>query len=149
MLAFVAGVLPVEAVAVRSASMEPTLHDGDRLLLRHGHDDLRRGEIVALSDPQGAGLLVKRVVAVGGDSLAIEDGVLVVAGSRADEPWADPRDLDGVYLGPLAVPVGQVFVLGDHRGGSVDSRTFGAVPDASVAGRIVARLWPAPGPVPG
>lgn len=147
LLAFGAGALPVEAVVVRSASMDPTLHDGDRLLLHHGHDDLHRGDIVALSDPDGSGLLVKRIVAVGSDTLAIEDGVLVVGGSRVDEPWTDPRDLDGVYLGPLVVPAGEVFVLGDNRAESVDSRHFGPVPVGAVVGRIVARLWPGPGAV--
>lgn len=90
---------------------------------------------------------MKRIVAVGGDSVAIEDGVLVVAGSRVDAPWEDSRNLDGVYLGPFVVPADEVFVLGDNRGESVDSRRFGAGPLGAVAGRIVVWLWPAPGAV--
>ncbi len=147
-VAFVGGFLPVEIVSVRSDSMAPTLRDGDRVLIVHGAA-APRGEIVVLDDPVGAGFIVKRVAAVGGDLVAIEDGVLVVDGRPVAEPWADLRHVDGMYLGPLAVPAGHLYVLGDDRGSSIDSRDFGPVPAAAVIGRAVTRIWPRPGPPAG
>jgi signal peptidase I len=147
-VAFAAGVLPVGPVVVESGSMAPTLRDGDHVLLDHGSSDVRRGDVVALDDPAGSGLLVKRVVAVGGDRVAIEDGVLVVGGRPVAEPGIDRSRIDGVYVGPLTVPAGRIWVLGDDRGDSVDSRQFGPVPLDSVQGRVVGRVWPDPGPLP-
>ncbi|GAA1240986.1 signal peptidase I [Pseudonocardia aurantiaca] len=141
----VTGLLPVELVRVSSVSMAPTLHAGDRVLLVHDTGGLRRGDLVALSDPDGSGLLVKRVLALGGDRFAIEDGVVVVNGAAVVEPYADQSRIDGVYAGPLPVPRGSVYVLGDNRGESVDSLTFGPAPEDSVVGRVTFRLWPSPG----
>ena len=81
-------------------------------------------------------------MAVGGDTVAIEDGVLVVDGRRRAEPYADARAIDSVYFGPVRVPRGSLFVLGDNRANSADSRAFGAVPARDVIGRARARVWP-------
>lgn len=143
---FALGLLPVEAVYVAEGSMAPTLRPGDRVLLVHtpfaGAD---RDALVALVDPQGDGLIVKRVLAVGGDRIAIEDGVVVRNGRPVVEPYADRTRIDGVYLAPRTVPRDAVWVLGDSRGDSVDSRHFGPVPASSVVGRVAVRLWPHPG----
>jgi signal peptidase I len=142
-VALVAGLLPVEVVRVEAASMAPTLRDGERVVLVHGVGEPRRGELVALDDPAGGGLIVKRVVALAGDRVEFDDGRLVLDGRVVDEPYADLRHVDGVFAGPFApVPPGHVYVLGDNRGDSVDSRTFGPVPVAALDGRITARLWP-------
>ena len=58
------------------------------------------------------------------------------------EPALDLAGVDGVYFGPAAVPDDTVFVLGDNRGESVDSRSYGPVPLADIVGRVVVRLWP-------
>lgn len=147
-VAFAAGLLPVESVLVESGSMAPTLRDGDHVLLAHGSSDVQRGDVVALDDPAGPGLLVKRVVAVSGDRVAIADGVLEVGGRPVAEPGIDRSRIDGVYVGPLTVPADRIWVLGDDRGDSVDSRQFGPVPLDSVRGRVVGRVWPDPGPLP-
>lgn len=139
------GLLPVEVVRVESDSMAPTVQAGDRLLVRHGPGDVRRGDVLVLRDPHGAGALVKRVVAVGGQRVAIEDGVLVVDAVPVAEPYADPDRIDGVFHRPRLVPPGHVFVLGDDRRESVDSRDFGPVPVSDVIGRVVWRLGPVPG----
>jgi signal peptidase I len=132
-----------EPLRVVSSSMEPTLKAGDSVLVdKLGAADPRRGELVAFRAPDSDEILVKRVVALAGDRVAIEDGELVVNGRRRDEPYADPRAIDSVFFGPVEVPDAAVFVLGDNRGDSVDSRDFGAVREDAVLGRVGARLWP-------
>jgi signal peptidase I len=86
--------------------------------------------------------MLKRVVASSGQSVAIRDGVLYVDGKRRVEPYADPEAIDSVYFGPVHVASHSVFVLGDNRADSVDSRSFGSVADDEVIGRARARIWP-------
>jgi signal peptidase I len=125
--------------------MAPTLHDGDQVLLDKVTYRLRPprvGEVVVLEPPGDEPLAVKRVVALGGSDVGLEDGVLVVDGVARREPELDLAGVDGVYFGPVKVPEGTVFVLGDNRGESVDSRSYGPVPLRDVVGRVVVRLWP-------
>ena len=144
----VSGVLPVQAIRVPSDSMTPTISAGDHLLLdKRDAGGPAVGDIVVVPDPLGDGLIVKRVVAVGGDSIGFEDGVLVRNGLPVAEPYT--RDfLDGVYYGPDVVPAGELYLLGDNRFDSEDSRNFGPVPATDVVGRVVGRLFPRPGPLP-
>ncbi|MFJ7967828.1 signal peptidase I [Streptomyces sp. NPDC096324] len=145
-VALLVGSLFVEPVRVESTSMEPTLLSGDHLLVDdRAYRDAppRRGDVVVF---EGSGAtLVKRVVAVAGDTVAIEDGVLEVDGRAVEEPAVDPKTVDGMYYGPARVPSGTVFVLGDNRRHSVDSRQFGPVPVTKVTGRVILRWWPRPG----
>jgi signal peptidase I len=130
-------------VRISSGSMAPTLLEGDRVLVtRAGAGAPGRGELVTFRSPADGALTLKRVVAVAGDRVAIEDAALVVNGRPVTEPYVDASRIDGLYFGPVTVPAGTVFVLGDQRAGSIDSRVFGAVPVASVGGRVLVRLWP-------
>ncbi|MGV9255371.1 signal peptidase I [Streptomyces sp. NPDC003697] len=141
-----AGSLLVEPVRVESTSMEPTLQVGDHLLVderAYWRAAPRRGDLVVFD--QSGSRLVKRVAAVAGDTVGIEDGVLTVDGRPVTEPSIDRRALDGLYYGPAHVPDGTVFVLGDNRRHSVDSRQFGPVPVGQVRGRVLLRWWPHPG----
>jgi signal peptidase I len=138
-------VLVAEPVRVGSGSMAPTYPAGQHVLVaklgaraHHPH----RGDIVAFHLPDLPDLLVKRVVAVAGDTVGIEDGVLVVNGQPRQESYVDYSTVDSTYFGPVAVPAGAVFALGDDRANSVDSRRFGPVPVADIVGRVVARVWP-------
>ena len=148
MVAATTGLLPLQPMRVDSDSMTPTVASGDLLLVRHGQGPVQRGDVVAVTDPQGDGLLVKRAVGVDGDEVAIEDGVLVVDGTPVCEPAIDPARLDGVWFGPVGVPEGHLFLLSDSRDGSVDSRSFGPVPAASLVGTVTVRMWPDPGALP-
>ncbi|MGW1725883.1 signal peptidase I [Streptomyces sp. NPDC002306] len=142
----VAGTFLVRPVRVESTSMEPTLRAGDHLLVdERAYRDAppRRGDLVVFHGTDAR--LIKRVVAVAGDTVAIEDGVLEVNGHAVAEPAVDPETVDGLYYGPARVPAGTVFVLGDNRRHSVDSRQFGPVPVTKVTGRVVLRWWPRPG----
>jgi signal peptidase I len=86
--------------------------------------------------------MIKRVAAVGGQTVAIADGVLKVDGKPVPEPYVDRAQVDGTFFGPVRVPPGAVFLLGDQRLGSVDSRSFGPVPVGSIVGRVLFRVWP-------
>jgi signal peptidase I len=132
-----------EPFRIPSQSMEPTLRPGDQALVSKvsGHEP-ERGQLVAFHSPQGGEILLKRVVAVGGDTVGLEDGVLVVDGRKVREPYADPKAIDSVYFGPVRVRPGTMFVMGDNRANSDDSRDFGAVPTDRIIGRAVARVWP-------
>jgi signal peptidase I len=130
-----------EPLRVDGDSMAPTLRSGDVALLRK-FGTPHVGQVVVLTDPQDGGPVVKRVVALGGQTVEIRDAYLYVDGAEVDEPFVDHSRIDGVYFGPVTVPAGDVFVLGDSRNGSIDSRIFGAVPASAVTGRVLVRLWP-------
>jgi signal peptidase I len=146
--ASVAGLLPLQPMRVDSDSMRPALAAGDLVLVERSAGAVRRGDVVAARSPVTGGLLVKRVVGTAGDRVAIEDGVLVVDGERVCEAGVDPDRLDGVFFGPVTVPDGAVFLLGDARANSVDSRAFGPVAAGDVVGTVRVRVWPAPGALP-
>ena len=132
-----------EPFRIPSQSMEPTLRPGDQTLVNKlSGDSPDRGDLVAFHAPRTGEILLKRIVAVGGDTVGLEDGVLVVDGRQVREPYADPKAIDSVYFGPVKVRPGTMFVMGDNRANSDDSRDFGAVPTDRIIGRAVARVWP-------
>jgi signal peptidase I len=135
----------LEPFRIPSDSMAPTLRSGDQVLVdkrAYRGSGPRRGDLAVFRAPRTGEILLKRVVAVGGDTVGIEDGVLVVDGRRPREPYADPDAIDSVYFGPVRVRPGTVFVLGDNRANSEDSRDFGTVPTGRLIGRVRARIWP-------
>lgn len=119
----------LEPVGIGSDSMEPTIDEGGlALVLKPGAEDRAlTGSLVVFPDPTDGVEVVKRVVATEGQSVAIEDSVTVVDGRPADEPYVDHSRIDGTYFGPVTVPPGHVFVMGDNRAVSVDSRHYGSV----------------------
>jgi signal peptidase I len=134
-----------EIVLIPSQSMAPTLQIGDRVLvekLSYRLSPARRGDLAMFPAPDTGQLSLKRVVAVAGDRVGIEDGVLVVNERPRDETYVDRRRVDGEYFGPIPVPPQHVFVLGDQRQNSRDSRNFGPIPENTLTGRVRARLWP-------
>lgn len=134
--ALLSGALAV--VTVSSSSMRPTVCEGDRLLVwtvRAGAL-AGRGDLVVLRATDGARLL-KRLVAVGGQSVEVVDGRLVVDGRPQDERFVDLESVDGTSFGPVTVAPGSVFVLGDDREHSIDSRDFGDVPRSRVVGVLL------------
>lgn len=146
--ASLAGLLPLQLVRVDAGSMQPTLSSGDLLLVDHGVDGLGRMDVVAASNPHTGEPIIKRVVGLPGDQVGIEDGVLVVDGEPQCESGIDPDVLDGVFFGPVTVPDGTVFLLGDARGESIDSRSFGPVDLDDVVGVVQVRILPSPGALP-
>lgn len=133
-------VTALEPLRVASRSMSPTLAPGDQVLVDKLTGHWRTpavGDVVVYRDPVGERLVVKRVVALGGQSVALEDGELVVDSTVQHEPQVDVSRIDSTYFGPVTVPQGAVFVLGDNRAESVDSRTYGAIPVDDLVGRVV------------
>jgi signal peptidase I len=133
----------VEARQVASESMEPTLHQGSVVVVDKLGPRLagvHRDDVVVFSSPQDGREAIKRVVAVGGQKVAIRDAELYVDGKHVVESQVDHSRVDGLWFGPVTVPERAVFVLGDSRAGSIDSRVYGAVPLASIVGRV-AMVW--------
>ena len=131
--------LVLTPVGVDGSSMEPTVHDGDVALvwrLGAASGGLDRGDLVVYRDGDGD-LAVKRVVGLPGDRVAMLDGRLTVDEVVVDEPYVDQSRVDGVYLGRVVVPAGSVYVLGDDRSRSIDSRHHGPVADEAIVGRVV------------
>ncbi len=135
-----------EPFAIPSDSMAPTLTRGDHVLVDklayRGGGEPRVGELVAFEAPRTDAIMLKRVVATEGQTVEIADGRLVVDGRRPAEPYTDPDALDSIFFGPVRVPPASVFVLGDNRRNSEDSRTLGAVPTDALIGRARVRVWP-------
>lgn len=136
-----------EPLLIETGSMAPTLEAGQHVLaekVTRRDGDWRRGDVVAFHRTGDGDLLVKRVVALAGDEVGLADGRLVVNGRRVTEPYTDVSAVDSVYFGPVTVPAGHLFVLGDNRADSRDSRAFGPIPTSAVQSRIDAVIWPIP-----
>lgn len=133
-----------EVFFIPSGSMSPTLEAGDRVLvdkLTPRFFEPRRGDLVAFENEAG-GFQIKRVTGLSGDAVEIRDGVLHVGGEPRREPYVDYILNDSNFYGPEQVPEGHVFVLGDNRANSRDSRYVGSVPEESIIGEARLRLWP-------
>lgn len=132
---------------VQGPSMEPTLVNDDIVLVTRGYDRPLRGDIIVMDGPEhpqvtpGA-VLVKRVIAVAGDTVEVRAGRAYVNGQPERGSYTVfVADMD-IELDPGVVPEGQVFVLGDNRPVSEDSRIFGPADIGLVQGRVVAILSP-------
>ena len=142
----------VQQFAVEGESMMSTLHDGDRVLvnrLSYRLHDPRRGDVVVLRKFDSATEerdLIKRVVGLPGETIEVRSCVVYIDGVVLEEPYLDTaiqaRDGCGGDQTPVPVPAGEVFVLGDHRGRSSDSRLFGAVSYDLLIGRAFVIIWP-------
>lgn len=128
--------------AVEGASMEPQLHETDRLLGSHLPaitGDIERGEVVVLSSPVDGTRVVKRVIGLPGETVTVFDGVVFINGEPLDEPYImeAPR-----YTGSWHLGDDQYFVLGDNRNHSYDSADYGPVAASLLQGVIEFRWWP-------
>lgn len=133
-------VMAVEPLRVTSGSMSPTLTAGDQIVIDKVSGHWRPptvGDLVVFREPVHRELVIKRVVALGGQTVALENGTLFVDRARRVEPHVDLTGVDWMYFGPVTVPPDALFVLGDNRYGSVDSRTYGSIRVDEVVGRVV------------
>ena len=163
--------LSTDTYRIPSGAMSPTLEIGDRILVnRIGDYDPRRGDIVVFRPPAGADAnecgvprrsdppslcprptpgesrqtFVKRIVGLPGDRISISSGLVVLNGRSQDEGYArfDKNCLECEIPAEITVPPGHVFVLGDNRGASADSRIWGPVREESLIGEVSLRYWP-------
>jgi signal peptidase I len=149
-----------QAFYIPSASMEPTLEKGDRVLvnkLSYDLHDVNRGDVVVFElpddkiGPDGIKDLIKRVVGLPGDTIETRDGVVYVNDRRLEEPYladgtrtGDPTNGNNPAIDRQVVPEGTVFVMGDNRSNSHDSRYAdrGPIPIDSIVGRAFILVWP-------
>jgi signal peptidase I len=129
---------------VSGRSMEPLIHSGEYVLIntfafRFGAP--RRGEVVAFRHEGDAReVFIKRVIGLPGDRISIDLGRVFVDGTQQEEPYV--QDPDDRSAPEIVVPPASVYVLGDNRANSEDSRAFGPVSDNRLIGRAVAGVWP-------
>lgn len=146
----------VQAFVIPTGSMEPLLRPGDRVLvsrLDRWAGEVRRGDVVVFDGSDvfsSEGDYAKRVVGLPGDRVACcdRDGSLTVDGAAVAEPYVYPGDAASETGFDVIVPPGRLWVMGDHRSVSADSRAHlgdpggGMVPEGRVVGRVVAVVWP-------
>jgi len=158
-----------QAFYIPSESMEPLLAKDDRVVvdkLTYSSEDVRRGDVIVFHKPttdpvDGVPDLIKRVVGLPGDSIVISEGDVYINGMRLDEPYLPPGSFTAQGAGtptpgatstaprcgtddPCVVPEGHVFVMGDNRSNSKDSRwpEVGYVSSDQLVGRAFVRVWP-------
>ena len=160
----------VQPFYIPSDSMVPTIIENDRVMvskLSYQFGEPQRGDIVVFISPfnqdidaesfgeavlrhivESVGIrtasaddLIKRVVAVAGDEVSVRDGFLQINGARVEEPYLLEQGIMPEF-GPVVVPPDSVFVMGDNRLVSYDSRRFGAISMDRVLGEAVVRIWP-------
>jgi signal peptidase I len=140
-LAFAAGLIfffdqkGIQFFLVPSASMEPTLVQSDYIGgFNVEPGELRRGDIVVFTSGRKDDFYVKRIVGLSGDTLAIRRGFVYINGHKLDEPYVTHRG--GKSFKRRRIPVDHVFIMGDNRTNSVDSRKFGPVSTSQIEARI-------------
>ena len=130
---------------VRGSSMEPSLSDGDVLLVTRLRREPQRGDVVILNPPgePGSGWQVKRIVGLPGDRVSLECGLLHINGLHHPEPYLGGLPADpGTRTRSWLVGTDECMVFGDNRAHSMDSRDWGPVPLARLTGVSVVRMWP-------
>lgn len=137
---------------VSGASMYPTLHNGDRMILSK-IGDINRFDVVVLKAPDENVEYIKRVIGMPGDTLELKQGVLYINGKKIEQPFINTEALQKqtVFIddftlqsltGETKIPEGKYFVMGDNRGVSRDSRMIGLIDRKAIEGKAVFTIWP-------
>ncbi len=140
----------LQAFSIPSSSMESTLEISDRVLvnkLSYRFGDVERGDIVVFLRPDSLPSpyddLIKRVVGLPGDVVEGHDNQVFINGAALEEPYLD-ADVVIRDFSPVEVPADHVFVMGDNRSNSADSRVFGPIDIDRIEGEAFLRYWPLP-----
>jgi signal peptidase I len=138
----------VQAFYIPSLSMASTLKVNDRVVVNklsyHLHD-INRGDVVVFESSPKEGSqtkdLIKRVIALPGETVEAHDGRIHINGTTLDEPYLGP-DVQTSPFQEVTIPPGHYWVMGDNRPNSRDSRSFGAISESLVIGRAFVKVWP-------
>jgi len=158
-LALVLRTVLFQAYSIQFTSMEPTLSNGDRVLVNKlGYDlgEIDRGDLVVFERPSGVGGgqtddLIKRVIGLPGEVVKLVDGNVYIDDRRLHEPYLRASGITtgdvsrGCWAmedGGCLIGAGEVFVMGDNRSNSTDSRMFGPISQEQIVGQAFLRLWP-------
>lgn len=135
-----------QPVKVEGTSMQPQLRDEDRLVINkfvYHFSRIERGDVVVFNYPRDPSKsYIKRVIALPGDDLRIDRGVVYVNGEQIAEPYVPEQFEDTRSLDEQVIPTGEYFVLGDHRCVASDSRDFGPVKRSLIYGKATIVYWP-------
>ncbi len=151
LVAFLVRTFVLAHFVVDGQSMESTLYDGDRVFvnkLSYRLHDPNRGDVVVLHQLNGTSErdLIKRVIALPGETIEVRGCEVLIDGRLLAEPYLDPADLQSGNCGPAqtprTVPADHVFVLGDNRNESQDSRGLGPISEDDLVGRAFVVFWP-------
>jgi signal peptidase I len=136
-----------QPVRVEGTSMQPELRDQDRLFINkfaYHFENISRGDVVVFHYPRDPSKsYIKRIIALPGDRLDIDEGRVYVNGKRIDETYVPRRYRDTRSIPEMVIPPNEYFVMGDHRSISSDSRDFGPVPRDLIYGKAAFVYWPA------
>ena len=136
----------MEAFWIPSGSMIPTLQINDRVLVNkfiYRFTEPERGDIVVFESVENSQQdLIKRVVGLPGDEIAVRRGKLYLNGEPQKEPYTNEKLPDVTSFARTTVPEDHVFVMGDNRAASRDSRIFGPIPEKNIEGEAFLRFWP-------
>ena len=131
------------AEVAEGPSMQPNLYVGYRMMtekVSYYFHQPQRGDVVIVEQPNGQPYLVKRVIGLPGETIESCDGHTYVNGELLDEPWV--TYFGGRNYPPIQIPEGYIFIIGDNRPNSHDSRVIGPVPIEAVHGRVIFVYWP-------
>ena len=147
-LAAVIRLFVFEPFWIPSASMEPTLDIKDHILVNKLIYDIWQptpGDVIVFHPPMDpSAFWVKRLIATGGQTVSIKNGRLYIDGHMIPQPYLPPGFKPTVFpdFGPVTVPAGSYFVMGDNRNDSEDSRYWGFLPRSDIVGKAVVTYWP-------
>jgi signal peptidase I len=135
-----------QPVKIEGNSMTPLLSDHEAIVINklvYHFEPIHRGDVVVFRHPLDATKsFIKRIVGLPGETVQIRQGLVYVNGHRVPEPYVPSQYEDLSDFGPIQVPSGSYFVLGDHRSSSNDSRVFGTVARRLIEGRAAFAYWP-------
>ena len=135
-----------QPVRVQGASMQPRIEDNERILINkaiYRFQGVERGDVVVFYYPRDPSVsYIKRVIGLPGDRVEIRGGTVYVNGAPIEEPYLLSEYRDHYDMPETLVDRGHYFVMGDHRSSSMDSRSFGAVPEKYIYGKAAFCVWP-------